>query len=1026
MKLHLPKMLTAALLAAFTVLAANTTVQAETTAPVYSGQIITWNNATNANPGDLAHGKYRITTYESGSFIVSSQDITGWGTAGSGPGGQLISQDTMEDRNTLRFAADTYGQTQKNPVYTFNPLVLAGIIVDDGAEGYSISTTSTASTTARNIYLGNKNSTAAYSSINEDFTINKAHGAGKVYLRGTQTIDVASDKTYTINSNNGFEISGALTVQGGTLKLSGATTLASTITNNGTVNFNGTVSITDLTGFKGEASYSDDKNGYLLSAKYTLWEGEGTTIGLDTVQYGTSTLTVENKAISIDNPDYNTYHVNSGVVSASAAYEGGYTPTAFQMAADTVLTIDRDVEATVTGANKTSSLVMIDGSNTLTGTASTVTIGGTGTYALTSNTSVLGTNVLLATGEGWKGTVRLSGVSINNINLNNYGHEGSKVEFNGVTGYFLQSNTTVFAPKLVLEGEGLKLNDGFSTLASGNPKPPTKYTFAGGVSGEGNMTFSHKNGTAANVVTQHLYFTGDVAGWTGSLSVVAGFTVYAQYSGENKTVNSLISRTGGTLHVEVGTGDDASVVTYTKAITSNSLTVNAGATANINGGLTTNTITVGDDATLAINGKTTLTSAITSAGTVTLTDVALSDAFQAQEGGEKQYFVESTANYYLGTAYEYLDVVTGTGAANATGTGLTWGGQEALAMAAGQVKVSDHGTASYDTLYIGQDTTTVQIAQYENIESLANIVVKNGKLTVGEGDLQQPVTISVIEHGTISGDVTPEEVEIAEDATAEFTMPVTGNHYTFSAAEGATVAVTNNGETPAAYTGDNRDLTVVADTLEAPDAWEDVTISNKVQVANVVAADYTNLTLDNVDGTLDLQKLEIGSMAFVQVYASDEHLSENEATVVISDTLTAGLWSVLNADLTMKGGSTLDLDGSNGIAALTLGSMLTFDTTDNLVNLGEDIIAYLSNMEVGDSVDLFKHGVGTSLDYGGEYEGAYYDALFVRTDALVGDFTVYADGEHFGLTKYNKAPEPTTGTLSLLALAALAARRRKH
>lgn len=315
MKLHLPKMLTAALIAAITVLAANTTVQAETTAPVYSGQIITWNNATNANPGDLAHGNYRITTYESGSFIVSSQDITGWGTKGDGPGGQLISKDTMEDRNTLRFAADTYGQTQKNPVYTFNPLVLAGIIVDAGAEGYSISTTSTGSD--RNIYLGNKNSTAAYSSINEDFTINKAHGGGKVYLRGTQTIDVASDKTYTINSNNGFEISGALTVQGGgTLKLSGATTLASTITNNAELTFNGTVSVTDFSGFKGDVHYSDNDDGFVLSATYTIWEGTGNS-NLTEISHGGKALAVDatNHTVTLDDPDYTTYNLNTAGAS---------------------------------------------------------------------------------------------------------------------------------------------------------------------------------------------------------------------------------------------------------------------------------------------------------------------------------------------------------------------------------------------------------------------------------------------------------------------------------------------------------------------------------------------------------------------------------------------------------------------------------------------------------------------------------------------------------------------------------------
>ncbi|MDO4954877.1 MAG: hypothetical protein Q4E43_07050 [Akkermansia sp.] len=867
-------------------------------------------------------------------------------------------------------------------------------------------------------------------------------GAHTVTLNATaDVVDVAEGGTLSIGatgSANAINVAGGgaidtyvkadsgettITSMGGTVVLKNAIAL-----NAGSLTMTGTYSIDDLDGEIEVTDYvhgEHEDNGFAVETgtiEFVTVAPESGAV-LDTTQAqimrGGNAATVVGGVATVDSTNYATFHITnlSETVTQAKSQEAssGVTLTSIHVDADAELTVDQNINLSLVSAEAGAKLNILSGQTVSVGDATTVaTIAGEGTYALKSGSKTMtGT---LATGEDWKGTVAVSNVNITDMDLNTYGHEGSKVKFDGVTGYF-GTHSITYAPELVLGEGGLTLTDGYSTDGKGGPA--TEYTFAGGVSGEGSITFN-KVGN----VTQHLYFTGDVARWTGSLSVVAGFTVYAQYSGV-QTVNSIISRTGGTLNVEVGTGDDASVVTYTKAITSNSLTVNAGATAYINGGLTTSTITVADDATLAINGNTTLTSAITSAGTVTLTDVALSDAFTESQGGEAKYYIGETQNYYMGSADKYLTVVTGDGAANATGTGLTWNTRSGLEMANGQV-ITGAGEANYSTLYVADEIFASDIIAGGHYGDLGTIKVTDGGILTVDQALTG-ITIEVTDTGVITGtEVVPTDVQIAKDATAEFTADVTGTHYTFSAAEGETVAVTNSGETPAAYTGDNRDLTVVADTLEAETFWEEVTISNIVQVKNVVAGDTTILTLDNVDGTLDLQNLEIGSLAYMQVYASEEHLSENEATVVISETLTAGLGSVLNADLTMKGGSTLDLDGSNGIAALTLGSTLTLDTADGLVNLGEDIISYLSNMKIGESVDLFTHGFGTSLDYGDKYEGAYYDALFVRTDALVGDFTVYADGDHFGLTKYNNVPEPTTGTLSLLALMALAARRRKH
>ena len=388
MKLHLPKMLTAALLAAFTALAANTTAQAET-APGYSGLVITWNGTNSQNAGDLAGGKYIITTYDPASgFTVTDDERTGWG-GGSGAGAVLVCVNNNQDRNTLRFAADTYGQAEKTPVFTFNPLVLAGIVVDEGATGFSITSKNGGD---RNIYLGNNNATVAYSTIKEDFTITKNSGSNtsKVYMRGTQVIDVASDKTYTIFSRDGIDISGSITVQGGgTLALSGAVTgLAHTITNNGIINFGSTVGVADFSGFDGTVNYSDGNNGFVTSAEYTIIEGTGTS-NLTAVQHGTTTLTVTDNKVNVDEADYSTYYLNDDDATVSIAAAAGEAQSHGGTLANIV------VKGTDTGITSDSNGMILNSLSLGAGAGTTVS----GTEQLTVGAVTFGSGSKLALAE---------------------------------------------------------------------------------------------------------------------------------------------------------------------------------------------------------------------------------------------------------------------------------------------------------------------------------------------------------------------------------------------------------------------------------------------------------------------------------------------------------------------------------------------------------------------------------------------------------------------------------------------------
>ena len=346
----------------------------------------------------------------------------------------------------------------------------------------------------------------------------------------------------------------------------------------GTLGLDGTFAIGGISGTE-NVSYTGGDNGYkttsVTRAVYTKDEGGVVTVAPNsTFKVGEEVvdLLADGTATTAGVTNYATYYVNKGTDTVSNALTE-HGPTAFRLAESTTLTVDQNVAATVTGTDKTTSLVTIEAPYTLTGTASTVTLGGAGTYALTANTIGLGTNVVL--GEDWTGTVLVSGVSGsagNNLNIDALGRDGSKVEINGFSGYFRQAQD-VYAAELVLTGDGMTLVDGFSTLASGDPKPPTSYTFDGGVSGDGDMTFSHKNGSKSNV-TQNLYFTGQLSDWTGSLNVVAGFTVNAYFNGQE--VNADITHEGGTLNVYVGEG-----TTFKGGLNASSITVEDGADATL-------------------------------------------------------------------------------------------------------------------------------------------------------------------------------------------------------------------------------------------------------------------------------------------------------------------------------------------------------------------------------------------------------------------------------------------------------------
>ena len=327
------------------------------------------------------------------------------------------------------------------------------------------------------------------------------------------------------------------------------------------------------------------------------------------------------------------------------------------------------------------------------------------------------------------------------------------------------------------------------------------------------------------------------------------------------------------------------------------------------------------------------------------------------------------------------------------------------------------------TLVLGNDSALGQGA----------ITLKSGTLDLGHCTLSGN-EITVTGHGTISGEVDTSAVGIAGHATAEFTAPVSTEDVRFSAAQGETVKVINNGDTLIKYDGDyltlGSNVEVQAKTLDV--------ITNQPIVMVTHPFDVDEITFHTPATTLglaDAELLDLNTLTMLEgtnlilTYAAEDR-SNHYGTVTIKDALNAGSASMV-ASLMFKDGDLqdgltplLNVNGG-GDCALYLSDQFGI-AEGTLVTLDPATIAALENLADGESLDLIReYFLEQELTYFGDYDGMAYDQLFSREGGVLGDYTVYANAGAFGLTKGRKIPEPTTGSLGLLALAGLAARRRR-
>lgn len=251
------------------------------------------------------------------------------------------------------------------------------------------------------------------------------------------------------------------------------------------------------------------------------------------------------------------------------------------------------------------------------------------------------------------------------------------------------------------------------------------------------------------------------------------------------------------------------------------------------------------------------------------------------------------------------------------------------------------------------------------------------------------------------------------------------------------------------FTISNADVTIVSDT--------DQTIGNvlnksslindggtvQTSTAKVTATNSANQFVDikaitgsielmNLTNGAALKDLQIGGDKQVGAYTGADS-GAAKAAVSVSGQATFGAGAVLSANLTLESGSELvSVGGANGIS-LNSGTLTL--TLGGNIDLGDDLRGRIDALTPGGTLVLFSDVNGLTLNPAPEAVAllsARSTDTTTETDASA-VFGELAPGEYIINLAQNQVlitalpiPEPTTATLSLLALAGLAARRRRR
>lgn len=201
-----------------------------------------------------------------------------------------------------------------------------------------------------------------------------------------------------------------------------------------------------------------------------------------------------------------------------------------------------------------------------------------------------------------------------------------------------------------------------------------------------------------------------------------------------------------------------------------------------------------------------------------------------------------------------------------------------------------------------------------------------------------------------------------------------------------------------------------------------LTVSNEHNTLSGVMATKGDINVLQLE-TMSLQELYIATSLTVGAYTGTEVEPLNEATMRIVGKAEFGAGATLNANLHMQSDSVLSI--AEGV--VQMGSTLTLDAG---ITLDEATLERFHSLQYGERLELFTGVDGLTLDNEVYSSITVEDKVYANTifRGLNNNYVVTytPDDEHNHTFAITVIPEPATTTLGLLALSALAVRRRRR
>ena len=202
-----------------------------------------------------------------------------------------------------------------------------------------------------------------------------------------------------------------------------------------------------------------------------------------------------------------------------------------------------------------------------------------------------------------------------------------------------------------------------------------------------------------------------------------------------------------------------------------------------------------------------------------------------------------------------------------------------------------------------------------------------------------------------------------------------------------------------------------------------LTVSNAANSITDVYASAGDMAIMQQAAGLNLEELVVAADKTVSAYTGANAIAAEEADVTVRGHAEFGKGAVLNANLTLASGSSLSV-AEGGLA---MGSTLSLSTG---ITLDDTTLNRVYSLNTGESLALFTGVDGLKL---GETS---YTSISENDEILASPYFTNLNSDQYRLTYTGTdngtlsilsaaVPEPATATLSLLALAALAARRRR-